>query len=366
MSNEKTTINRESLLKIAGLVRPALASQNYIPALTHIRFDGDYATAYNDVSAISVRAKVDINRCLPGELLIRSLGSFGAESVMMQENSKDSTILLSSGRSKLKIPTLEPKAFPFTLDDEDGDEVPIDHAILKGIERCLLSVGNDPTHPAQMGVTLDLDDKNMAVLYSTDNFSISRYQTKTKIKLPGDSPVILPTFFCEQLITLSKAFSEEEMTLVLLNGALLVEFGKAAKLFSKTLVDLSPLDYPRIVAKNCKLADLKEQLSIIPDSFDASLSRALLVMAGEVDKITKVTITDEFLKLNSTSPMGDSDDSMTFDAQSEGSMIEPFYVDPALIARAAKVCGLIGFMPSVVVMADSDIQFVHLVAHCKK
>ncbi len=364
--SDKTTINRESLLKIAGLVRPALATQNYIPALTHIKFDGNYATAYNDVSAISVRAQVDINRCLPGELLIRSLGSFGAESVMLQENAKDSTILLSSGRSKLKIPTLEPKAFPFDLDDDGGDEIGLDHAILKGVERCLLSVGNDPTHPAQMGVTLDIDDRGCAVLYSTDNFSISRYQTKTKIKLPGDVPVIMPTFFCEQLITLAKAFNEEEMMLVLLNGALLVEYGKAAKLFSKTLVDLSPLDYPRIVAKNCKLDDLKKQLTAIPDSFDAALSRALLVLAGEVDKATKVTITDGSLKLNSTSPMGDSDDSMKFESDADESIGEPFYFDPALIARASKVCGLIGFMPKVVVLADPDIQFVHLVAHCKK
>jgi len=362
--SDKATINRESLLKIAGLVRPALATQNYIPALTHIKFDGKYATAYNDVSAISVRAELEIKRCLPGELLIRSLGSFGAESVLLQENVKDSSVLLSSGRSKLKLPTLDLTGFPFQLDDNGGDEVALDHAILKGIERCLMSVGNDPTHPAQMGVTLDIDDKGLAVLYSTDNFSISRYQTKSKIKLPGDVPVIMPTFFCEQLIALSKAFSEEEMTLVLQNGALLVEFGKAALLFSKTLVDLSPLDYPRIVSKNCNLDGLKKQLSTIPDSFDAALQRALLVLSGEVDKATKVTVSDDGLKLNSTSPMGDSDDSMKFDPGTD--IDEPFYFDPALIARASKVCGLIGFMQKVTVMADPDLQFVHLVAHCKK
>lgn len=359
-----TATNREALVKITTLVRPALASQAYIPALTHIKFDGEYAITYNDISSISVRCPVEVERCIPGDLLIRALGSFGCEQIMFQEG-KDGALTLSSGRSKIKLPTLPLTSFPFVLDESSGDfEFDLDASILKGIERCLVSVGNDPTHPAQMGVTLDVDAKSNAVLYSTDNFTISRFQTKTKIKLPGDSPVILPTFFCEQAVSLCKTFKEEQPVLVLLAGGLMLELGKSAKLFTKTLTDLEPLDFPRIVEKHCKLASLKDMLLPIPDAFDGALSRALLVLSGEVDKTTKITCATETVKLNSSSGMGDSDDSMPFDGQDAPQ--EPFFVDPGLLARAAKVCASMTFLPKVVVLADADAQFIHLVAHCSR
>lgn len=360
----KTNTNRQALLKIATLVRPALASQAYIPALTHIRFADGMATAYNDISAISVRSGVDMERCVPGELLIKTLASFGGEQIMVQ-GGKDGALLVSSGRSKLTIPTMPQESFP--LDDDqiagEGSEIGLDHSILKGIERCLVSVGNDPTHPAQMGVTLDADSKGLAVLFSTDNFTISRYQTKTKIDLPGDSPVIMPTFFCEQLLSLAKTFPDEPMTLVLLAGGLLVEFGEAAKLFTKTLFDLEPLDFPRIIDKHCKIGSIKTQLSAIPDSFDGALERALLVLGGVVDKATKIDIDGE-LQMFSTSSMGESNETMPYAGQEAPD--EPFWVDPSLLARASKLCAHVAFLPKVVILADSDVNFVHLVAHCSR
>jgi DNA polymerase III sliding clamp (beta) subunit (PCNA family) len=359
----KTTTNREALVKVAALVRPALASQAYIPALNNILFDGDYATAYNDISAISVRVKLELECSVPGELLIRALGSFGSEQILFQPVA-GAGMVLSSGRSKIKLPTLPVEAFPFEWPDEktvDG-EIELDADVLKGVERCLISVGNDPTHPAQMGVTLDVDTKGRAVLFSTDNFTISRFQTKTKVKLPGDTPIILPRFFCEQLVTLSKAFPEDELTLTLYAGALQVDIGKSAKLFTKTPVDLEPLDFQKIVAKHCDIGQVAELLAVIPDSFDAAFGRALLVLSGEMDKATKVTLDDGFIKLSSTSSMGDSDDSLKYD--DGGETHEPFHIDPSLVARASKSCAQVGFAGRVMVLADADSTFLHLIAHC--
>ena len=365
--SDKNVTNREALIKIASLVRPALSTQAYIPALTHIKFDGEFASAYNDVSAIVVKAPVDVEVCLPGELLIRTLNSFGAENISIQESSKDGSVLISSGRSKIKMPSIALASFPLVIPDtKRASEIVLDASILKGIERCLLSVGNDPTHPAQMGVTLDADDKGNALLYSTDNFTISRYQTKSKIELPGDSPVILPTFFCQQLVTLAKSFPDEEVVLCLVAGALLVEFGKVGKLFNKTLVDLEPLDFPRIFDKHCKMAGLKDRLAKIPDSWESSFSRAMLVLGGEVDKITKVVVGEESIKIHSSSSMGDSDDTMGYDGDHLDAPQEPFYVDPALVLRASKACGLMAFNERALALADADAQFTHLIAYCSK
>ncbi len=360
------TVNRAALAKIAGIVRPALATQAYIPALTHINFFAGFATAYNDVAAIGVATDADLKRCVPGDLLIKALSSFGGESIAIQDG-KDGALLLSSGRSKLKVPTLPPADFPFKWSsvDNGGTEIELDSDILKGIERCLISVGSDATHPAQMGVTLDVDKRGHAVLYSTDNFTISRYQTKEKIELPGGTPVILPTFFCEQLIGLAKNYKEELAVLSLLPDGLLAYFGDFANLFTKTLVDLEPLDFPRIVEKHCKPGPgLKDDLCVIPDSFDGALNRALLVLGGEVDKSTKFECTDDSITMTTTASMGDSTDTMPFSGASK--TINDFLVDPQLLARAARVCTSMAFFPKVVVLADADANFLHLVAHCNR
>jgi len=365
---EKNSTNREALIKIANLVRPALASAAYIPALTHICFDGEYATAYNDISAIAVRAKVPVERCIPGELLIRALNSFGADQIMFQEG-KDGALVLSSGRGRVKLPTLEQKAFPYSPPDPEKDRgavaIAIDGGIIKGIERCLLSVNSDPTFPAQMGVTLDCGQDGFAVLYSTDNFTISRYQTKTEIDLPGDAPVILPRFFCEQMLSLARAFPEEKIKLWLIGGALFAEFGRQAELFSKTPAEIEPLNFRAIVDKHVKLGKLKDQLFSIPNAWDSAFQRAMLVLSAEDDKATKITLAAGVINLHSTSDMGDADDQIPYDSADDDPR-DPFHVDPTYVIRALKSCSMLGFTERVLILADGDLNFLHIIAHCSK
>lgn len=361
MSDSQT---RQDLLKAILLVRPALSKQNYIPALQHISFAKGYATAFNDISAISVRLESPVERCIQGELLIRALQSFNADSVLFQQ--KDEAVIVSSGRSKLTIPTLETKAFPLEW-PEAGDtvDIKVSASIIRGIERCLMSVGNDPTHPEQMGVTLDSVD-GYARLFSTDNFSISSYETETKLKLPGDAPVILPTFFCEQLVSLAAAYKDEKVVLSVHPGALTAEFGDEAKLLTKTLVEREPADFPAMFKKHVKLDNLKKELVPIPDAFDAALSRALLVLEGVIDKVTTVSINKSDFRLSSTAPAGNADDKLPFDGDIDFGAPEEIHLDPALVARASKACGLMGFLPKALVLSDKEAQFVHLVAYCSK
>lgn len=367
--NSNDSINRETLLKLVTLLRPAVSTQDYIPALKHIRFAGKFASAYNDIAAIQIllpSSDLDLGLCLPGDTLIKSLNSFNAEKVLLQEG-KDATLVITSGRSKLKIPTMPAKDFPLAIPEDKAPAVAITEDIMLGIQRCLLSVGNDPTHPATMGVTLDVAD-GKAVLFSTDNTTISRYLTKSKAELPGDAPVILPVFFCEQLVALAKAFPKAEVEVEMHAGALVAYFFDAddneqAVLFQKTLVDLEPLDFPAILSKHLKLAGIVDKLDPIPDAFDAAFSRALLVLGTEVDKSTKITPADGVLRLLSTSQIGEASDSITFDGNEDGAQ-EPFFVDPLLVTRACKVCTHLALFPRVLVMANEKATFLHLIAHC--
>ena len=374
MSNDLST-PREALVKLMGQLRPALSNLDYIPALKHICFSDTRAIAYNDVSAISVTTVFtegidDLEICIPGELLIKALGSFNAEKVLLQPNEKDGTMLIISGRSKIKLPTMPVKDFPLSI-PEGTSKTPVLHLngeILDGIQLALISVGNDPTHPATMGVTLD-SESGKAVLFSTDNATITRVLTKAKIVLPGDAPVILPTFFCEQLIALKRAYPDTTIELELHNGALVAYYFdddiEVATLFSKTLNDIQPLDFPTIVAKHCKLDGIGSQLCKIPDALDAAFGRALLVLGAEQDKTTKITLDGNYIRMLSTSTAGEASDSVSWADGSPESQ-EPFWVDPGLVARACKAGTHLGFFNRVMIVANEGASFLHLIAHCTK
>lgn len=356
---DQNVVKRAELLWATNLVRPALAAQDYIPSLTHICFDGETAIAYNDITAILVRSPIEIEGCLPGDLLIKALNSMNAAEVMVQEDGVGK-VLLSSGRSKLKIPTLPITDFPFEVPPASGDPIKITADILKGIELCLVAVGNDPTHPAQMGVTMEAG-KTGALLYSTDNFTVSRYQTVSKVVLPADVPVILPTFFCQQLVSIAKAYPDEAVELDVHAGSLVASFGDQAQLFTKQLLDLEPMDFASILKKYKVDANLTNSLVPIPDDFEAAFSRALLVLDKELDKTTKISIGAKRMKLLSTSPAGESSDSFAFDVPGEQ---EPFYVDPVIVSRASKACSKIAALDRVLVMTNKEASFLHMIAHC--
>jgi DNA polymerase III sliding clamp (beta) subunit (PCNA family) len=365
--SKDATLNREALLKIASLVRPALATQTFIPAYNHIEFCDGYAMTHNDITAIQVRCDFPEQCCVPGELLIKALSSFSGSEILLKRGNPDSTLVVSCGRSKLKVPTLPVESFPFEMPQEDGPpHIFLDAEIIEGIKQVLVSAGNNPNHPSAMGVTLDVDDGGNAVLFATDNYTISRHSTNVKVELPGDSPIILPTFFCNQLISLTKAFPHlvKEMTLFMLPGALLVEFGDKspeAILFTKTIDDAEPLDFHKILRKHVDIKKLEKLLAPIPDAFDSAFSRQLLVLGNEMDKATKVTMSEDgTMRLRSSSQTGESDESFPFDG--DDGMGE-FHVDPTIVVRGSKLCDQMYLGDRVLVMAGNKGKFLHVIAH---
>lgn len=362
--------NREVLLKIVALVQPALSNQNYIPALSHILFSADrgrVAVAYNDVAAILVACPdlADLELCIPGELLAKSLSSLSGENVKLDADSKTGNLLLSCGRSKLKLPTLPEKDFPLSLPTGKADKIDVTDDMLNGLRMCLQAVGNDPTHPEQMGVTLDTVD-GKAVLYSTDNVTISAYYTTSKLTLPGDSPLILPTFFCEQLLRLAKAFDREDIELRLRGHAVLATFGEQATLMSKVLVDVDAMDYPTVIAKYVDRQDVEDGAFQVPVSMDSAFSRALLVLANEADKATKVEADADGLLLVSTSTTGEAEDTVVLDDDQQVPKKQrmEFHVDPSLVVRGLKSAECVFLAKRALVLATDDGSYLHLIAHC--
>lgn len=365
------TANRGALLKAATLVRPALSDRGYVPALTHIAFDGEWATAFNDRMAIAVRCDTNVRRLVPGVLLVQGLSAFGGKEVLFHQNSDDSFVL-KSGRSKMTLPTLPLGAFPF--DWPDSRETPyinIDVEMVRAIKRCLISVNKDATQPAQMGVTLDIDDDGHAVFYSTDNGSISRCECKAKVKLPGDAPIIMPQAFCEQLIDLSAAYNECPPAMMVGPSWLEVQWneheggapGPEARLFTAMPVDLDPMDFPKLLRRHCgDLRTLTKRTCTVPESFDAALSRMLLVLPNETHKRVMVEVDRGTMTMHASSSLGDADDSVQIDIDD----VRSVPMEAGLVARGLKQTDRIGLNDTVtILMGGEHSEFVHIVAHVR-
>lgn len=354
------TLDRAELLRVCMLVRPALATGDYVPAYQQIEFKKGYATTYNDVTALSVRCKVSFERCVPGDLLARTIGSFSTKEISAVFDEAKNALVLSSGRSKIKLPTMPVSAFPFQLPTDEAPSLGMPKGVLTAIEQCLRFVGKDEAHPARMGVTLQDDSAKQfdGFAYSTDGVTITRARCIGEVTLPADVPVILPTFFCEQMVKLHEA-TKIEPVLYFLSGALLAEFNDEATVYSKTLVDIEPLEFDRIVAKLGTPSTFLSLSIEIPDALDGAIERSLLVLAAETKKTLHITINDGEMLLDSSASGGESGDAMVVDK----GLTADCKVNPALLARALKFSTRIAFVKKAVVLMNDDASFLHIISH---
>lgn len=353
------TVSRSSLSEAVSLVRPALSNQPFVPALSHLVFDGVSVTAYNDVSAISVRTEVELECCVPGDLLIKTLSRLGGSEVVLTH--AEEALVVACGRSKVKLPTLPLDVFPFSMPEIEGKTLALNSNILQGIAACLPASGNDPTHPAQMGVTMAPAD-DMVGLYSTDNFTISRYLAKSSIQIPGEVPIILPTFFCQQLLSLSKAYPDQGVKLMVRPDFLLAKIGEHVSLYTKVAMQVIPLDFERVLNKHLgNEENLEGHLRDIPDGFDAAVDRALMVVSSDIDKVSTITLVKGKLKIETTSGTAEAIDSFGYKSDLDLEV----HVDPSFISRSLKLGTHMAVLDDALIITDNGF-FLHLISYQRK
>lgn len=362
----KSELDVKELLGALELASPALSRKDFYPILTNFCFKKDRVLAYNDRNAIVVTIDTDLECCLPGALLMKLLASLSSKTALFTFGENE--VNITSGRSKLKLPYLPIKDFEFdypagggTADPELHEAVlatfSIDADFIKGIRMCLVSSGNDPTHPAQMGITLESNGK-FGTLFSTDNFSISRYDLAAfKDQLPGGAPVILPTFFCQQLLELEKSFPEEEILVHLIDGAVMAEFGDKVYLFSKLVVDTSPMDFEKMIQKYVSDNDL-ERVVKFPDTFKEAVSRSMILLQNEQDKAAKISCDGQEVTLYTRTSNGTARDQMNF----AGSLPQKeMSIDIELLSRVIDLAPRLYLTDDVLVLSDGD-GFTHLIS----
>lgn len=355
--SESNSIKRADLLDALNTVKPALGKAVFVPVLSHFNFSGSHVTAYDDSIAISVPCELDINCAVPGDVFLRLLGSLTAESVSLGLDA--GTLLVKAGKSRLKVPTLPPEAFVFKEKGHgDSEAFVASEEFMDALELCLISVGVDPTHPAQMGVTL-INDGDEYTLYSTDNVTISRFQLDEDLGVMHDrGAVILPTEFCRQLAALSKAL-DILPSIALHERVVFARFGEKALLFGKLVADEKPMDFASVF-KRLLGAHAKVQRHELPPQWDSVFGRACVIVNPQ-HPVTSIEVDGDGMTIESKSSMGEVREEVALD---DAPTLPRFLIDPAHVVRASKVCSHVAFLRDALMMTKGD--FTHLISHCSE
>lgn len=264
---------RKQLAEKLARVKPALASNDLIPALTHLWFSDGEVMAYNDAIALSTPCDVDISGMVPGAKLLALLATSRAKEVEFAAG--DDEVSIKAAAVRIKLPLLPIDQPLFEMPEIEGDEaLPASSAdFIAAVEECLRSVINDPSVPDQLGVTV-IPGKKALRLYSTNGATISSVTVPTAAKVEITRRVVLPQQFCEQLVKLARG--DKKAKLVLSGDHVLLRTGDGTRLFSKLVEVEHPLDFPAQISAMVP-EDLDAAAVPIPAMLPRILDRALVV-----------------------------------------------------------------------------------------
>lgn len=359
-------MNRLALLSALKTMHPFLSQNDFIPMLTHFCFvGGEKIVAYNDVQAMVLPFKTPLDCAVPGSLLLKCLNTLKSDEIDLSLKGTDLTVI--SGKTKIEFKVLSPDQFIFESPEYENTPILMSVGCLEGMKKCLLSVGTSPTHQKMNGITIVIEEDKVS-MYSTDAVAISRYTfyERTDVKNGDTVTLILPTFFCQQLINLATEFCKDGDYIKLKyeqNKSIVAEVGEEGSVFKiySRLIDAVPLDFEATIEKS--IGDLDEiELQPLPEMLQAAFERAQLLIGNEERhaKSTTLQVRDEEIRLTTESSIGTVKDYIdlpnklgNFDA----------HLVPDKLLRVYPVVSKISFRKNLVLATGSDGAFLHLISY---
>lgn len=299
-------MNRKQLSERLARVKPALASNDLIPALTHLWFLGGEVMAYNDAVAISAPCEVDLSGMVPGATLMAVLQTSRAKDVELR--AAEGEVLVKAASARIKLPLLPIDSPLFEMPDADGEEaLPASSKdFVDAVAACLRSVVADPSVPDQTGITVIPGKKELA-LYATNGATISHVSVPVTGKTALRRRVVLSGPFCEQLVRLARG--DKKAVLTIAEDHALLRAGDGTRLFGKLVEVERPLDFAGLVSE---MVPEDAEMSPIPTGVPRVLDRALVVAdpAGE-RAYTQISVKDGRATFTTKSRRGEVRDGVT-------------------------------------------------------
>lgn len=309
---ERKKMQRQKLLEILMIVRPALASNDLVPMLTHLWFEGGRVLACNDMIAISAPCAAEFTGAIPGATLLSILQASRAKEVEFAPAEQE--VQVRAGSSRLKLPLLPIEKFPFEMPEpaKEAETLPVSSAeFVEAVEGCLRSVSRDTSVPDQLGVTVVPGKKNL-LLYATNGASMTRAPVAFKSeRRPLARRVVLPSLFCEQLVRLAR--QEKSVKLVVAEDHVLLSTSGGVRLYGKLVEIDRPLDFAGKI-KEITPEDAAERSALIPGGLARVLERALIIADPTGERVrTQISVKDGVALFVTKSGRGEMRDRLKLD-----------------------------------------------------
>jgi len=359
------TINKLELEAVLNKAAPFLMQKSFLPILTHFCFSENKVTAFNDLQAIEINYESGLSCALPGALLQKMLSSL--QSNALEITQKQAEVIIKSGKSKVKLPSLPDEDFIFEMPSkEDCDKIRLPLDVIGGLANCLISTSHDLANPEKSGVRLIIQDKTLE-FYSTDTVSISRYRYKSNNVPECSVDIIVPEAFCEQLarLTRGKPTDVEETAYVQMyvsdkegDTYLIVDIDSNVSIFTRLIEVEKKLGFKELFSM------YEERIGtwhVIPKEILNIIDRACILTSAEDKFITTLEGKGSTLFIDTITKSGVSDDTLDFEGEIGTGR---FKVNPEVVKRIASTMTQVSFCfdDNVVALEGCNGNFLHLIS----
>lgn len=278
---------RKEFLDKLSILKPAIAKAGMIPGLSHIWFDGEYVSAFNGGLGIQIAMESDLKCGVPGEMLLRLLGTSTLSTVSLNPVNKGEAVEVLLGRAKSVIGALEPdqSVWPFP-DERTGSKLKVDELMIEGLRKCLMINPSPATRLEHKGVIVVPVDKSSLYLYTTDSKSMVRVHIEQANTLK--KPVLLPRELVKEMVDDCPAGA-----IVYVADEFFVADADGISIYCNALDTEELQDLNKVVASVLKKHG---DMAKIPAGFASAVDRAA-ILAGEDDPDVTITIDGKAVKM---------------------------------------------------------------------
>jgi len=348
-------IKLDDFNKTLQLAKPALSRVDFIPALCNFKVTEAEVTAFNGCLGITVNRGFSKPCLIPGDLSLRMVGSITNKRATLAL--KQNAMHIVAGKSKIELPTMDVDEFVLDLPKgKTKSAITVSQELPEGSEKGLIAAGLDATFPELLGVSLFNVDGNITV-FASDNYFLSRYDTKVKVGKHDKLPVVLPTDFCTSLISLVNEFDPtcSNTTISVIGTSVVCTVGTAATVFTQcpSIKSLPPFEE----ASASMLQGTGTYIDI-PKALPDILNRSCMLVSVDTSPSMRIDAEKKSLQFFTETAHGRAEETCAVSEKVGEFSVE---VDPTLLNKVIATAASICFHENVVAVKTGK-QHVYLIS----
>lgn len=281
------TVEKSALLDAMDFVSVVIKSPNTIPILDNVKIDMDGmilritgANAYMQAETTTFASGMKWSGCIPAKKL-HDIAKSAREGSQVTFDHTESEVVVSTGRSKFKLPFSDPAEFP-SFPDFDGltFQMPAD-TMLDMLGKAIKCVDRDSPVDELTGLNLRVDGSVLRIT-GTDRYVYAQIEVPIPEGAEKMPSIVLPV---ESANIVNKK-ADGQMTISVSERMATFSWGNA--IFRTKLIDR---EYPDMVQHLPKRTDISFEFD--QDDMKQSLKRVMVAVDGALDKLWLYSGEDE-------------------------------------------------------------------------